>query len=89
VGISVRTYERWCGKSVINEDKRPTAEGKPPSNKLTDEEYQSVLKVVNKPEYDDLSPSQIVPSLADMGVYIASKMLQKMFNFSAFVIWYI
>ena len=73
MGISVRTYERWCKKGVINEDKRPTSERKPPSNKLTDEEYQSVLNVVNIPEYADLPPSQIVPSLADRGLYIASE----------------
>lgn len=73
VGISVRTYERWCGKGTINEDKRPTAVRKAPGNKLTEEEYQSVLKVVNMPEYADLPPSQIVPSLADRGIYIASE----------------
>jgi len=46
---------------------------KSPSNKLTDAEYESVLKIVNLPEYADLPPSQIVPALADRGIYIASE----------------
>jgi putative transposase len=47
---------------------RPT-----PANKLTDEEYQSVLNIVNMPEFADLPPSQVVPALADRGIYIASE----------------
>ncbi len=44
-----------------------------PSNKFTEEEYNSVLNVLTMPEYADLPPSQIVPALADKGVYIASE----------------
>ena len=40
---------------------------------LTDEEYHSVLNVVTLPEFADLPPSQIVPALADRGIYIASE----------------
>ncbi|PRR84501.1 Integrase core domain protein [Clostridium vincentii] len=42
-------------------------------NKLTKEEYQSILNIVSNPEFADLPPSQIVPALADRGVYIASE----------------
>lgn len=52
---------------------RPYADRPTPANKLTDEEYQSVLNIVNMPEFADLPPSQIVPVLADRGMYIASK----------------
>lgn len=40
---------------------------------MTPEEYQSVLNILNKPEFADLPPSQIVPALADKGMYIASE----------------
>jgi putative transposase len=72
VGISVRTYERWCKEGNVAEDRRPLAIRKSPTNKLTEEEYQSVLEIVISPEYVDLPPAQIVPSLADAGIYIAS-----------------
>jgi putative transposase len=73
VGISARTYERWYVGGEITVDKRPTAERPEPSNKLTPEEYKSVLNVLSLPEYADLPPSQVVPSLADKGMYIASE----------------
>lgn len=44
-----------------------------PANKLTKEEYNSVVKITNLPQYADLPPSQIVPALADKGIYIASE----------------
>jgi putative transposase len=72
-GISVRTYERWRKGGDVAEDRRALAIRKPPTNKLTAEEYQYVLEIVNTPEYADLPPAQIVPSLADAGIYIASE----------------
>lgn len=54
-------------------DKRKTAIRPEPKNKLSKEEYQSVLNVINNVEFADLPPSQIVPALADRGVYIASE----------------
>ena len=72
-GITDRTYERWVDGDSIREDQRPFADRPEPVNKLTKEEYNSVIKVVNLPEYADLAPSQIVPALADKGIYIASE----------------
>lgn len=72
-GISKRTYERWCQDGEVKEDKRRVTIRPEPKNKLSKEEYQSVLNIVNKPEYADLPPSQIVPALADRGIYIASE----------------
>jgi putative transposase len=73
VGITIRTYERWIYGGVVNEDRRPSAERPTPQNKLSKEEYDSVLRITNLPEYADLPPSQIVPAIADRGMYVASE----------------
>lgn len=44
-----------------------------PKIKLTKVERQAVIKIVNKEEFVDLPPSQIVPKLADDSIYIASE----------------
>lgn len=44
-----------------------------PHNKLTPEERSTVLAVINSEELKDLPPSQIVPRLADQGIYLASE----------------
>jgi putative transposase len=68
VGITERTLQRW---RTSRDDRR--AQARPPSNRLSDEERQHVLQIVNSPEFCDLSPKQIVPILADRGVYVASE----------------
>ena len=71
IGLSARTIIRWrLSNTCIDQRKGPQ---KAPSNKLTDQERQKVLNVTNSPEYRDLSPNQIVPKLADMGIYLASE----------------
>ena len=42
-------------------------------NKLSEEERKMLLNTINSELYRDLPPSQIVPRLADEGVYIASE----------------
>lgn len=71
LGISVRSTERWR-EDLDADDKRagPLTE---PSHKLTEAERKSILEVSNSPEFRDKSPRQIVPLLADRGVYIASE----------------
>lgn len=71
--ISTRTYERWNKAGDAMEDGRPKAKRPTPKNKLTEEERQEVLETVNQREYASLPPSQIVPDLADKGIYIASE----------------
>jgi len=44
-----------------------------PHNKLTAQECEDVLAVLNSDEFKDLPPSQIVPRLADQGRYVASE----------------
>jgi transposase InsO family protein len=71
IGLSARTIIRWrLSRDCIDQRKGPQ---KRPCNKLSDHERQKVLKVANSPEYRDLSPNQIVPKLADIGIYLASE----------------
>ena len=44
-----------------------------PSTKFTQREREQIIAVANEPDYAALSPSKIVPKLADEGRYIASE----------------
>jgi len=71
--ISVRTYQRWIEKGKVSEDQRPYAKRPVPMNKLTPEERTAVIEVANNAEFKSSPPSQIVPTLADRGCYLASE----------------
>jgi len=71
--ISPRTYKRWTQEGEVKADGRPTAERPEPANKLTPDERQQVLDICNEEAWQSLPPSQIVPVLADEGIYIASE----------------
>jgi putative transposase len=72
--ISRRTYRRWLPVSGdMCADKRPLSKRPKPHNKLSDEEVAAVLTVCNQADYASLPPSQIVPRLADEGIYLASE----------------
>lgn len=73
LNISTRTYQRWAKEGSKTRDKRPCAKRKPPKNKLSEKEKAQIIEVCNKPEYADLTPVQIIPKLADKGIYIASE----------------
>ena len=73
LNISVRTYERWTKGGEAKKDQRPLIQRPTPKNKITEEERKEIMETVNSPKYADLSPSQIVPKLADEGKYIASE----------------
>jgi len=72
LGITVRTVQRWKKDSAVIEDQRKYRK-QVPTNKLSHEERGEVLETCNLPEYQSMPPSQIVPSLADKGIYIASE----------------
>ena len=74
-GISERTLSRWkpAGMDRVQPDRRSQARRPAPRNRLTPEERQHILDVCNQPEYASLPPSQIVPKLADQGIYLASE----------------
>ena len=71
VGLPPRTLQRWR-KHSIGDDGR-AGPRHPPANKLSQAERSRILEVVNTPEHRDLSPKQIVPRLADTGIYLASE----------------
>jgi len=71
LGISQRTLKRWKKSGL--EDQRPYAKHPEPKSKLSEEEVQVILDITNEKEFQSLPPSQIVPILADRGVYLASE----------------
>jgi putative transposase len=73
MGISMRTFQRWTQERELKVDGRPGADRPQPENKLSQEEREAVLDIVNSPAYKSLPPSQIVPTLADEGRYLASE----------------
>lgn len=71
LSITVRTLERWeREKDLADRRCGPITQ---PANKLTEAERTQVLEAANSAEYCNLPPSQIVPKLADKGIYIASE----------------
>ena len=71
VGLSRRTVQRWRSQKVCR-DRRKGPKTKP-KNALSEPERTRILKKVNTPELRGLTPHQIVPRLADRGVYLASE----------------
>jgi len=71
--ISVRTYQRWIIDGGIKTDGRPGAQRPEPKNKLSKAERDNIVAVCNSDEFKSLPPSQMVPALADKGIYIASE----------------
>lgn len=72
LGIAPRTLQRWRQCGELPEDARRTRRYVP-ANKLSDEEREQIVAVANAEVFAHLPPSQIVPQLADRGVYIASE----------------
>ena len=75
IGLHARTVQRWqhpqsCAGDLRAAGKRRTTV---PANKLSAAERQAALALVNSEEFKDLAPSQIVPRLADRGLYLASE----------------
>ena len=73
LGLSHRSYQRWTEEDELKADGRPDAKRPEPANKLTPEERQQILAICNEEAYQSLPPSQIVPALADQGIYLASE----------------
>lgn len=76
LGITERTYYRWKkrkGETQSYEDGRPTAIHPKPSNKIPEETRRQIIDTCNSAEYASMPPCEIVPSLADKGIYIASE----------------
>ena len=75
MGIADTTLRRWQPKKgrEVQYDQRPLVQRPAPQNKLSALERQRIIAVCNEHKYSHLPPSQIVPRLADEGVYIASE----------------
>jgi len=69
--ISVHTLKRWKKAGGL-QDKRKFSNFSP-SNKLSEIDTYRILSICNGEKYASIPPSQIVPMLADEGVYIASE----------------
>jgi len=73
LGLSMRTFERWHERGELREDARPLAVRPEPKHKLSGAERQCILDHCHEPRFADLPPAQIVPRLADEGIYLASE----------------
>ncbi len=72
LGLTVRTVQRWRKQGRQGFDRR-FGPKTPPCNKLSPRERQELLDAAHRPEYRDLSPKQIVPRLADEGLFLGSE----------------
>jgi len=70
LGVSVRTLQRW-GREGVGD--RRSGNRVPPANALSEAEREQIRQLLVSPAYRDLSPKQIVPRLADQGIYVASE----------------
>jgi putative transposase len=72
--ISVRTLQRWREDGDVKADGRKEAgTQREPANKLCEHERRQILDIANAPEFASMPPNQIVPALADQGLYLASE----------------
>ena len=69
--ISERTIQRWRKEEGLI-DKRQVVKKKSVAHRLSYDERAEIIRICNH-LIADLPPSQIVPALADKGIYIASE----------------
>ncbi len=71
IGLSARTVRRWRAGDIGDDGRagpRTT-----PAHALTLAERARIVEVATSTEFRDVSPKQIVPRLADKGIYVASE----------------
>ena len=76
LNVTERTYYRWINLNKEHgtfDDRRLYADHSNPANKLSADERQKILDTVNEECFANMPPCEIVPALADEGVYIASE----------------
>lgn len=73
LGISKRTYNRWKKNTNDYIDERTTCVRPKPVNKLTKEERKKILETMNSEEFSSKTPCEVVPILADRGIYLGSE----------------
>ncbi len=70
LGLTIRTLQRWSQKGLSDNRKGSRVA---PGNKLSDDEKARIVNVLKSPELADSNPNQIVPKLADLGIYLGSE----------------
>lgn len=71
IGLAARTLQRWRAQGIGDDNRAGPVTT--PANKLSQQEREAVLSALNSEEHRDLSPRQIVPRLADEGMFLASE----------------
>ena len=70
LGVSSRTVQRWKASDVDGDRRRGMRR---PVNRLSDSERERLLNLLHSKEHRELSPRQLVPKMADEGLYLASE----------------
>ena len=75
LGVGLTTLQRWRRQFASDGDGVDRRKGshRHVAHRLSEEERQRILLTCNEPEFAALPPGQIVPVLADRGLYIGSK----------------
>ncbi|EPX56298.1 Mobile element protein [Cystobacter fuscus DSM 2262] len=70
LGVSLRTVQRWRASREVGDRRRGV---RSPVNRLSDSERERLLAILHSEEHRALSPRQLVPKMADEGLYLASE----------------
>ena len=70
LGLPLRTVQRWEKHGFNDHRKGPQAV---PGNKISQKERTQIMNVLTSSEFGDFNPHQIVPKLADQGIYLGSE----------------
>jgi len=75
LGVGLTTLQRWRRQFAGDEDGVDRRKGshRHVAHRLSEEERQRILLTCNEPEFAALPPGQIVPVLADRGLFIGSE----------------
>lgn len=71
LGVSCRTLRRWRKADHLADGRKGAARECP--HALTVQEKEQIVALCNHEEFRSLPPSQVVPQLAERGIYLASE----------------
>ena len=70
---SLRRWKRRLEARQLTDQRKAAAVQQGASNALSEAERTAIITICNQPAFKSLPPSQIVPQLADQGIYLASE----------------
>lgn len=73
LGLSERSVQRWRLSPGKPDGRKQAAQHRMPANKLSEQERLKILTICNRAEFASMAPNQIVPTLADEGLFVASE----------------